>query len=201
MTTSDIPRTPAGPLLWVDDDYDRAHASDGHSRYSAYLRDRARLFRTEDGPSSDPGEFAQLAFTLARPPIMSPGYVRGHPRVCDTGWCWDDEGRAAVTLALVAPLPAGLAALLGGRWRGWQTRGHGARRVWVEPTENDRPAAYAALTLHVPINPTELPEPAYRTPDAVPDTGRAKAAVRAVCAQVNAHAAAVLAALEQDTPR
>jgi hypothetical protein len=215
MNHQPTPTTPAGPLLWVDDAYDRAHASDGQSRYSAYLHGRARLFHTEDnpsidpsgpsidpaGPTTDPGEFAQLALTVALAPVMSPGYVRTHPRVCHTGWDWDDEGRPAVTLALVAPLPAGLTAVLDRRWwRGWQTRGHGARRVWVAPTENDRPAAYAALTLRIPIDTGELPEPFYR-PDSVPDTGRAKAAVRAVCAQVNAHAAAVLAALEQDTPR
>jgi hypothetical protein len=31
-------------VCWVDHDYDRASASDGVSRYGAYVRDSARLF-------------------------------------------------------------------------------------------------------------------------------------------------------------
>ena len=31
-------------VCWIDPDYDRANASDGQSRYGAYVRDHARLF-------------------------------------------------------------------------------------------------------------------------------------------------------------
>ena len=31
--------SPTHPAFWVDRDYDREHASDGNSRYGAYLRD------------------------------------------------------------------------------------------------------------------------------------------------------------------
>jgi hypothetical protein len=31
-------------VCWIDPDYDRAYASDGMSRYGAYVRDYARLF-------------------------------------------------------------------------------------------------------------------------------------------------------------
>ena len=31
-------------MCWIDPDYDRAYASDGQSRYGAYVRDYPRLF-------------------------------------------------------------------------------------------------------------------------------------------------------------
>src|SRR6266540_539516 len=81
--------TAAGQVCWIDIDWDRSRASDGVSRYGAYLRTHTELFepwQDEDahgGVTPDAGEFAVAAFRVATGPIMSPGYVRWHPRVLD----------------------------------------------------------------------------------------------------------------------
>jgi hypothetical protein len=39
-------------VCWIDRDHDRANASDGTSRYGAYLRDHAHLFDPwQDAPT------------------------------------------------------------------------------------------------------------------------------------------------------
>ena len=108
-------------VCWIDPDYDRAYASDGQSRYGAYVRDYARLFDpwqdAPDGVTADPVEFAIAAFRVATGPIMGPGFVRWHPRVCGHGVERSDDGEGrlvvSVTLATPAPLP-----LPGWSWRG-----------------------------------------------------------------------------------
>ena len=72
--------TAAGLVCWVDADWDYTNASDGISRYGAYLRGHAEEFQSWhgedlDGITTDPGEFAAAAFRVACGPIMSPGYV------------------------------------------------------------------------------------------------------------------------------
>ncbi len=66
-------------VCWVDEDWDRANASDRVSRYGAYLRGHTELFDPwRDAPSritQNPNEFAIAAFQVATGPIMSPGYV------------------------------------------------------------------------------------------------------------------------------
>jgi hypothetical protein len=56
-------------VCWIDLDYDRAYASDGQSRYGAYVRDYSRLFDpwqdAPDGVTGDPVEFAIAAFRVA----------------------------------------------------------------------------------------------------------------------------------------
>jgi len=74
-------------VCWIDHDHDRNNASDGVSRYGAYLRDHAHLFDPwQEAPGEvtrDPVEFAIAAFQVATGPIMAPGFVRRHGRVCD----------------------------------------------------------------------------------------------------------------------
>jgi hypothetical protein len=187
---------PAHPsALWVDEVYDRDNASDRRSRYGAYLRQGN--CRIADG-SEDPGEFAEWAFTIACSPVMSPGYVRTHCRVQRVDWCCDADRRPALRLGLVAPLPAGVAAVVDGTWRGWTAYGVGETRYWAEPEDNDRPAVCTTVTLLCPIDLTQLPAPVYHAGvyhAGVADLDTAKTAVAAVCRQVNNHAGAVLAAL------
>jgi hypothetical protein len=70
-------------VCWIDHDYDRASASDGVSRYGAYVRDAARLFDpwqdAADGVTTDPVEFAIAAFWVATGPIMGPALSAGTP--------------------------------------------------------------------------------------------------------------------------
>ena len=64
--------------FWVDRDYDCAHASDGISRYGAYLRDATFEPWTDNDHAV---EWAAFAWRRATGPVMSLGYVRYHPRV------------------------------------------------------------------------------------------------------------------------
>src|SRR2546422_328484 len=63
-------------LVTIDDASDRSRASDGISRYGAYLRNSADEFRScWDGAVADPIQFAAAAWRNATGPIMGPGYA------------------------------------------------------------------------------------------------------------------------------
>lgn len=180
--------------FWIDDVYDRDYASDGRSRYGAYLAARTHLFREDDEPVTDPVLFARLAFTIASSPIMAPGYVHHHPRVLDVAWCRDDEGRTAVEVRLIAPLPEPIAAVIRRDrrlWADWSRPWPGDH--WFAPYDNDRPGAYTTVTIRIPLDPTALLAPTYHR--GAPDLATAQAAVRAVCGLLNTALADILAAL------
>lgn len=181
---------------WIDSEYDVTNASDRKSRYGAYLRDNRGRFFDDREPTAEPLVFAQHAFTVASTPIMSPGYVHRNGRILDAAWTWDDDYRLALDIDLASPLPPAVAnATRDFRWGSWEREG---KQYW-RPFGNDRPAVFATTTVRVPMDPTALPEPVYRRAD--PDVATAKAAVRAVCAQVNDLVSPLLAAFEQDEVR
>jgi hypothetical protein len=110
--------------FWVDRDYDCEHASDGISRYGAYLRDAAFEPWTDHDQAV---EWAVFAWQSATGPVMSPGYVRYHPRVLEarlerSGW----DGSLVAAVSLVCswsePLKTALTrgVRLGGRDAYWQ---------------------------------------------------------------------------------
>ena len=80
-------------VCWIDPDYDRVNASDGVSRYGAYVRDYARLFDPfQDAPqgvTTDPVEFAIAAFRVVWPNI-------GH---IDIGFPWIGSSGRIVRIA------------------------------------------------------------------------------------------------------
>jgi hypothetical protein len=143
--------------FWVDEDYDREYASDGVSRYWSSLRRRSGQFRWDGMVTRDPELFALTAFEIGSPPIMSPGYVRHHPRVQHVTRLRDDYGRYALAVDLAAPLPAGAPDYLSGwSWAGWcEDQG------WAPPWDNDRPAAYTTLTIRMPVSADWLPKATY----------------------------------------
>jgi hypothetical protein len=195
MTAHEAATRP-GQLCWVDAAYDRARASDGVSRYGAYLRGHPEAFAPCYGPGAggialDAGEFAAAAFGVATGPIMSPGYVGWHPRVLDHMVSRGDDpepGRLVCQVTLAISLPR----WLGAPWRSW-TQYLG--RDWAEPGD-DRHAALARLELRWPVPVTSLPRPGTPTTPGEPNLRDAKAAVAALVAQVNATAGPVLAELE-----
>jgi hypothetical protein len=188
--------TNAGRVCWVDEGWDRANASDRVSRYGAYLRDHRELFADRwgeepDGITRDPGEFAIAAFEVASGPIMSPGYVRWHPRVLahgvDRGI--DPDPAWLVCQVSLASVPS---LWLGPPWRGWTEY---AGRDWCEP-DPDKYAALARLELRWPIPVTALPHPRPPARPGYPNLRDAKASVRALVEVINQTAGPVLATLE-----
>jgi hypothetical protein len=193
MTAHDAIR---GRVCWVDADWDRANASDGVSRYGAYLRSHAEAFAPFYGPDAsgitlDPGEFAAAALRVATGPIMSPGYLRWHPRVLDHTVSHGENPEpdrlvCELTLALSVP------RWLGPPWQGWTQH---LGRDWCEP-DDDRHAALARLELRWPLHTSALPRPHPPGAPSEPNLRDATAAVAALAAAINATAGPVLARLE-----
>jgi hypothetical protein len=181
------------PPFRADDRADRDLASDGVSRYGAYLRQHRALFHHDGGeaPTRDPVRYALAAWAIACPPIMAPGYVSSHPRIQDVTVHWDDEHRAALAIHIAAPAPA-VTATLRSPWRDWACE-HWPDR-WSDPYDNDRVTVLTTLTVRIPIDPHPLPGPRYWS--RVPDTDTAKRAVATLCAALNTDLTNLLAALE-----
>jgi hypothetical protein len=180
-------------VCWVDREHDRASASDGVSRYGAYLRDHAHLFDpwqdAPDGVTGDPVEFAIAAFKVATGPIMSPGYVRWHGRVRDYAATRSDhDGSLLLSVTLAAPPPV----RLGWDWRGWERDFHGN---WLEPDDR-RPVGLARLELRWPVPTAQLPTPRRPRRPRVANLADAAGAVAVLVDQVNATVGPVLAELE-----
>jgi hypothetical protein len=187
---------PSRPAFRTDDRADRDLASDGVSRYGAYLARHRHLFHRdgdEAPPTRDPVQYALAAWTIACPPIMAPGYVSSHLRIQDVTVHWDDEHRAALAVHIAAPAPA-VTATLCSPWQDW-AREHWPGR-WFDPYDNDRVTVLTTLTVRVPLDPHRLPDPRYRS--GIPDTDTAKQTVASLCAALNTDLTGLLAAL--DTP-
>lgn len=189
MTRHD-PTSPRA-VVWLDEDYDRAYASDGVSRFGAYLRQSAHRFLSwDEEPTTDAAMFAATAFEVGCAPVMAPPYVATHPRVVGLAAHCDDDDRRAVRVELAVDVPREFATVLPRGWRGWQHSDDGHR--WYEPGDNDRPAAVLTLTVRVPFPAVDLlPGTAYDD-HGNPHVPTAKDAVRALAAHVNAHLAGVL---------
>jgi hypothetical protein len=195
--------------FWVDGGYDREHASDGISRYGAYLRDAAFEPWTDH---DRPVEWAVFAWERATGPVMSPGYVRYHPRVLGarlerSGW----DGGLVAALDLVSSWPAEIKTVLTGAmrlsdrdayWQDWPTEHLGGDTVsYHEPGEADvaaRPYLLATLSLRFTVPSAALAEPPA-TPTALLSAGQHAVAV--VIAELNRITGPVLAADLDDTPR
>jgi hypothetical protein len=192
----------APAAFWVDRDYDREHASDGVSRYGAYLRDAAFEPWTDNDQAV---EWAAFAWLRATGPVMSPGYVRYHPQVLGarlerSGW----DGSLAASVTLVSPWPERLTAALvkavrlgdkDAYWQDWPTERLGGDSVsYHEPSEADvaaRPYLLATLSLQFTVPPAALPQPPA-TSAAVLSAGQQVVAV--VVAELNPIVGPVLSA-------
>jgi hypothetical protein len=161
--------SPVPAAFWVDRDYDREYASDGTSRYGAYLRDATFEPWTDDDQAV---EWAVFAWRRATGPVMSPGYVRYHPRVLSaqlerSGW----DGGLVAELNLVSPWPDQLtktlvrAIRLGDKdayWQDWPTEYRGGSTCYYGPSEADiaaRPYLLTTSSLQFTVPSVSLPTP------------------------------------------
>ena len=182
-------------VCWVDSDWDRSQASDGISRYGAYLRGHTELFdpwrEAPSGITRDAGEFAIAALQVATGPIMSPGYLRWHPRVLDYKL---DHGENPEPGRLVCQvtLATSPSLWLGSPWWSWTTY---LGRDWSEPDDASH-AALARLELRWPLPVATLPHPRPPARPGYPNLADAKASVRALVAAINQTAGPVLAKLD-----
>ena len=142
--------TPLTGHLVIDDDYDHRHASDGFSRFGAYLAMRLPAV-LEDDPDVmiDPVRWASFAWATATTPVMSPGYLTWTGPIEDIQVGWDD-GYLAVETILRTRLPSSLPG-----WRGWDWDREGNHR---EPWYGDR-TALTRVTLRARLVDVRLPAP------------------------------------------
>jgi len=97
----------AGDWVWPDDNADRLLASNGSSRYQAYLAlglARADAVTRED-VLGDPVGFALWAWRQAVPPTMSPGYVDWKDPIATVRLICDWEGALNAELEVRVPPP------------------------------------------------------------------------------------------------
>jgi hypothetical protein len=160
----------APTAFWVDRNYDREHASDGVSRFGAYLRDAAFEPWTDNDQAV---EWAAFAWRRATTPVMCPGYVRYHPQVLSAQLersGWDESLVAGVSLVFPWPeelkTPLAKAVRPGGRdvyWQDWPAEYRGGDTItYHEPSEADvaaRPYLLTTLSLQFTVPSAGLPEP------------------------------------------
>jgi hypothetical protein len=164
------PSMSPAPAFWVDSDYDREFASGGISRYGAYLSDATFEPWTDHDQAV---EWAVFAWERATGPVMSPGYVRYHPRVLTARMersGWDGSLIAAVTLVSAWPeqLTGTLtrAVRLGERkayWQDWPAEyPGGGTTCYYEPSEADiaaRPYLLTTISMQFTVPSDALPDP------------------------------------------
>ncbi|WP_433239893.1 hypothetical protein [Actinomadura nitritigenes] len=199
--------------FWIDEVYDRDYASNGASRFGAYVRDRlSTTFAecwdgTRDEPSTRLAEFASAAWRTATGPVMAPGYVRYNSRVRSASVersQWD--GSLLAVVSLVAPWPTALARSFdwqrGRHWRDWPTELRGEGYDFVAPTERDvaeYPFLQASITLTFSLPVAGLPAAPEGPKDDVEQLARE--AVASLVAGLNATVEPVLDLLEGRRPR
>jgi hypothetical protein len=189
--------------FWIDYDYDRENASDGLSRYGAYVRRSSAMAESWDGTWDDEqvrqARFAEAAWATATAPVMSPGFVRRHPRVISAAVqfnAWDATLNGAVQL--VTPWPHALAGSGDWRrdvwWQDWPMETLGGGR-WREPDEHEltghaylMASAWLAFPLHAPAGLPPAPSS--------PDDGVEVAAREAVATLVQVMNAVVVPVIE-----
>ncbi|WP_327073855.1 hypothetical protein OG196_23510 [Kitasatospora purpeofusca] len=185
-----MPEFDRSTLAIVDDIRDREQASDGHSRYGAYLAQHADDFH-EDGAPLRPVEFAIAAWRTATAPVMAPGYVAVRPDVYPLDVYRDHHGNPGFC-AKVGLRHGDLARRPDHRLRArdWERDPWGRHDdpfpVLISPERTDRPAVLVAATLLLPIPDDILLRPTAARPGRTL-THEAKQVVAALAAHANTH--------------
>lgn len=195
--------------FWIDQEYNRDQASDGISRFGAYVRKSSALAECWDGTWDDPGirqvRFAAAAWSTATGPVMAPGYVRHHPRVLAGRVAYNAwDGTLNGLVRLVTPWPQPLARSCvwhsaDSWWEDWPTQPYGGEAVYYRKPDEDEVAArrylMASVALIFPLSPKALPAALAGPRDDLED--RAREAVRVLTSAMNGVVAPVIEILEQ----
>ncbi|MFD0032552.1 hypothetical protein ACFVJK_30645 [Streptomyces sp. NPDC127172] len=147
-------------LVRVNDRYDRENASDGVSRYGAYLRQNLGLFRDgwsdEPAPIKNPAEYAIYAWQVATGPIMYPGYVQFRPDLNRVSLHRTDEDGslyADVHIPLRHSHIGGNTKRFPYSWQDWETEpdySSDEYRGLQEPRFNKKPSVLASAVVRIP---------------------------------------------------
>jgi hypothetical protein len=193
--------------FWIDYRYDREYASDGKSRYGAYVRQSSSIAEcchgTWDNPRVRQVRFAAAAWETATTPVMSPGYVRRHPQLISAQVAlntWD--GTLSGLVEMVTPWPHHLIRSSdwqrGTAWRDWPAESRGGRTVYRVPDDDEVAAHHylmASARLVFPLQAgAELPPAPSRRRDC---EDRAREAVEALVIEMNTVVAPVITTLER----
>lgn len=192
-----MPEFDRSTLAVIDDDYDRRHASNGHSRFAAYLDRYAGL--PQDGePPYTAAEFAVTTWGIATAPVMSPGYVRLRPDLLAVTAHLAEDDPAGLVMRITAPVPHRALATSPrpGRWLDWERDCHD-RGPWsptVEPIPDHRPVLVLSAYLCLPVPTGVLVTPTTnRTGPEL--TAQAKTSVAVLAEHINRTAGPAVAAL------
>jgi hypothetical protein len=202
MTKNPSMSDPGPAAFWIDQGYDREHASDGVSRYAAYIR-RAPFDPWTDHDQAV--ELAVFAWAQATTPVMSPGYVRYHPRILTAQLARSDwDGSLIARVDVLTSQPDHVRRTVGraGSWNDWPSEySFGSDQiVYYEPGTEDLARgpyllASASLRFTVPSAVLEQPPVQWRgrgeyAPDAL--AGACAAAVAVVVMELNSFVGPVL---------
>ncbi|MER7579963.1 hypothetical protein [Kitasatospora sp. NPDC097691] len=183
-------------LVIVDDTADRENASDGHSRYGAYIAHHAADFHDDDQPLR-PVDFAAAAWRTATSPVMAPGYAVVRPDL-DRVEVYVDHDDCAHFCAKVGLRHSALTRRPAGRPLDWErapwSRSNEPWPVLVSPERTDRPAVLVTATVLLPIPDSILITPTTARPGHTL-THQAKTVVGALAEYANAHLAPLVADL------
>jgi hypothetical protein len=200
--------------FWIDTEYDKDRASDGISRYGAYVRQHIGDFaECWDGTWEDalPVHFAAHAWRVATSPIMAPGYVRKHPRVLAASLehsYWD--GSLVASVELITPWPRALVEsgewmqrTGKGWWHGWPEERIGGLGYYF-PSDEDishRPYLMAKASLCFTVPDGQLPHPPADQPVEYELEDLARQSVAVLVTELNRIVEPVIQTLESSTTR
>lgn len=157
-------------IVHVDREGDRDRASDGYSRYGAYVSARKHQFvDTYEGPEAplEPIRFALEAWRIATPPVMGPGLVDWRPDLHKVTIGYDEDG-ADMMVTVELPLRHNqLAAEIPYSYKDWELQRHwGADdyQYLLEPgTRRDRPTVITTVTIRHILTSVTLVTPGRPT--------------------------------------
>jgi hypothetical protein len=193
--------------FWIDYEYDSSHANRaGGSRYLDYVADRHRSFddcwEWDEVPVA---RFAATAWRIATGPIMSPGYVRIHPRILGVNLErneWDGGLVASVDLITPAPQAVKSSSEWGGGkwWRDWPSESLSSREAYYYPGGEELakdPYILPSVSLRFAVPADRVPTPPPDNPTLSELQHAAKHCVIALVAELNQTINPVIEKLER----